>query len=164
MGRRRGKRISLDKRLETVKNIREANKSGSRIVLACETVGIDKRTFERWRKNPNGDQRRGPLTEPSNKLSASERKEIIRIANSKEYRDKAPSQIVPSLADKGEYVASEASFYRVLKAEGLAAHRSRSKPLSRKKPKELVATGPNQVYSWDITYGAPILRKASRMM
>ena len=152
MGRRRGKRISLDKRLETVKNIREATESGSRIALACETVGIDKRTFERWRKNPNGDQRRGPLTEPSNKLSASERKEIIRIANSKEYRDKAPSQIVPSLADKGEYVASEASFYRVLKAEGLAAHRSRSKPLSRKKPKELVATGPNQVYSWDITY------------
>src|SRR5690606_4865974 len=62
------------------------------------------------------------------------------------------AQIVPLLADKGVYVASEASFYRVLKAAGLDAHRSRSKPAARKKPKELVATVPNQIYSWDITY------------
>ncbi len=115
-------------------------------------MGLDKRTFERWRKSPDGDQRRGPITEPSNKISQDERDEIIRIANSKEYMDKTSAQIVPSLADKGQYVASESTFYRVLKEENLNVHRSRSKPASRKKPKELVATQPNQVYSWDITY------------
>lgn len=96
--------------------------------------------------------RRGPVTEPANKLSEEERQEILNIANSAEYRDKSPAQIVPLLADKGVYLASESSFYRVLKAAGLDAHRGRSKPATRKRPKELVATRPNQIYSWDITY------------
>lgn len=113
---------------------------------------LDKRTFERWRKSPEGDQRRGPITEPANKLTQAERKEIIRIALTEDFMDKPPSQIVPALADQGVYVASESSFYQVLKAEKLNAHRGKSKPATRKKPVELVATGPNQIYSWDITY------------
>lgn len=96
--------------------------------------------------------RRGPVTTPANKLTDGERQRILDIVNSPEFRDKSPAQIVPLLADKRDYVASESSFYRVLKAAGLSAHRGRSKPPTRKKPKELVATGPNQVYSWDITY------------
>jgi len=113
---------------------------------------IDKRTFERWRKSPAGDMRRGPVSQPANKLSDAERQKILTAANSALYRDKSPAQIVPLLADTGVYVASESSFYRVLKSAGLNAHRGRSKPATRKKPKELVATSPNQVYSWDITY------------
>ena len=145
--------MSLEERSETVQHIAEAKQAGSRIGPACAAVGIDKRTFERWRKHPLGDQRRGPITAPSNKLSESERQEVMRIANSAEYRDKSPAQIVPLLADKGVYVASESTFYRVLKSAGLDAHRGRSKPpVPRHKPKELVATAPNQVYSWDITY------------
>lgn len=132
--------------------IKEARTDGCRISEACEALGIDRRTYERWSKYPGGDQRSGPTTSPSNKLSITERQEIISIANSSEFRDKTPCQIVPLLADKGIYVASESSFYRILKAEGLNAHRSRSKPSTRKKPKELVATSPNQIYSWDITY------------
>lgn len=139
-------------RQEAVKHIEEANKAGCRIGSACKALGINKRTFERWRKNPEGDMRRGPVTEPANKLTEKERQEIVNIANSTRFRDKSPSQIVPQLADDNVYVASESSFYRVLKAAGLDAHRGRSKPATRKKPKELVATGPNQVYSWDITY------------
>lgn len=101
---------------------------------------------------PDGDKRRGPLTEPANKLSAQERQKIIELANSPEYRDKSSAQIVPLLADKGIYVASEASFYRVLKATGLNAHRGRSKPRTQQRPAELIATSPNQIYSWDITF------------
>jgi putative transposase len=115
-------------------------------------MGIDKRTFERWRKNPAGDRRRGPLSSPANKLSDAERAEVLRIANSPDFFDRSPSQIVPALADKGRYVASESSFYRLLKAAGMDAHRGRSKPRSHRKPAELVATGPNQVHSWDITF------------
>jgi transposase InsO family protein len=115
-------------------------------------MGIDKRTFERWRKNPDGDRRRGPLSSPANKLNEQERAEVVRVANSTEFCDKSPTQIVPALADRGQYVASESSFYRILKAEGMTAHRGRSKPRTHKRPKELVATGPNQVHSWDITF------------
>lgn len=57
------------------------------------------------------------------------------------------------LADEGIYIASESSFYRILKAASQLKHRSKARA-SRNiiKPKELVATAPNQVYSWDITY------------
>ncbi len=66
--------------------------------------------------------------------------------------DKPPSQIVPLLADEGLYVASESTFYRILKSEKMLVHRGKKKQPCRKKPKELEATGPNQVYTWDITY------------
>ena len=57
------------------------------------------------------------------------------------------------LADEGIYIASESSFYRTLKAANQLKHRKKSRA-ARKiiKPMELVATAPNQVYSWDITY------------
>jgi transposase InsO family protein len=152
LGQVRGRRVGLAERSEVIKNIKIANKSGCRIAPACREIGIDKRTFERWRKDSSGDQRRGPLSEPANKLTASECGEIIRIATTAEFMDKPPSQIVPALADKGKYVASESSFYRVLKEAKLNAHRGRSKPATRNKPKALVATAPNQVYSWDITF------------
>jgi putative transposase len=64
-----------------------------------------------------------------------------------------PSQIVPRLADQGRYLASESTFYQVLKAEGQAMHRRSERPAQpRSKPKAVCATAPNQVYSWDITY------------
>lgn len=56
------------------------------------------------------------------------------------------------MADQGKYLASESTFYRILKEEKLLAHRGKSKPSSKNRPAPLVATGPNQVYSWDITY------------
>ena len=66
---------------------------------------------------------------------------------------------MPLLADEGRYIAAEASFYRVLNAEGLLGHRHASKPAhSRAKPKALVAVAPNQLYSWDITYLPSALR------
>ncbi len=152
MGQGRGRRIDLESRLETVELVNRASESGCGVVAACKAVGISRRTYERWRDKPCGDQRRGPLSSPANKLSPEERETIIRIANSAEYCDKSPSQIVPLLADKGRFVASESSFYRVLKQSELMAHRGRSKPPANTKPDELLAAGPNQVYSWDITY------------
>lgn len=133
--------------------VEEAVQSGARQSKACEVINISARTLQRWRnQNVGEDRRRGPLTEPRNKLSEEERKQILDIANSPEYRDLCPAQIVPDLADKGCYIASESTFYRVLAAEGQNNHREPSKPRTRHKPRELTATGPNQVYSWDITY------------
>ena len=74
------------------------------------------------------------------------------IANSKEFRDLSPKQIVPKLADRGDYVASESTFYRVLRSYRMMNHRQSFKPPVSKRPKEHVADGPCQVWSWDITY------------
>jgi transposase InsO family protein len=122
-------------------------------------IGINTRTLQRWRKLDGGDDMRmGPKTEPANKLSAAERAEVLAIAASAQYCDKSPKQIVPSLADEGRYVASESTFYRVLREENLLAHRGRQKPRAANPPREHSATGPGQVMSWDITYlRAPVL-------
>lgn len=60
---------------------------------------------------------------------------------------------MPALADLGRYVASESTFYRVLRAERLLTHRSRTRPKKRHtQPAPLTASRPNMVWSWDITY------------
>ena len=85
-------------------------------------------------------------------MSVEETALILSVSNSEAYRDLNPHQIVVALADKREYIASGSSFYRVLKKNNLLVHRSKSKPKTRHPPRELIATGPNQVWSWDITY------------
>lgn len=135
--------------------IQEAVEAGARQEAAAEILNLRARTLQRWRhQNEEGgeDRRRGPLTEPANKLSPAEQEAVLATANSVEYRDLSPAQIVPRLADEGEYLASESTFYRLLRAANQMAHRLRTKPATSKKPREQVATEPNQVWSWDITY------------
>jgi putative transposase len=98
------------------------------------------------------DRRKGPVSAPSNKLTELERQNLLNKANSEKFQDLPPCQIVPALADQGEYIASQSTFYRILKEEKLLAHRGKSKQGKKNKPEALMATGPNQVYSWDITY------------
>lgn len=83
---------------------------------------------------------------------------MLEVVNSPEYRDRSPKQIVPSLADRGEYLASESTMYRILRDEDQLKHRASSSAPARHRPRELVATAPNQVWSWDISYlKSPIL-------
>ena len=136
----------------TLELIDKAVAAGARLRQACETAGISVRTVERWRFGPTEDQRHGPRTRPPNKLSDTERRKILEVVNSPEYRDLSPNQIVPRLADQGEYIGSEATMYRILREEGQQNHRERSKAPERRGPKSHEATGPNQLWSWDITY------------
>ena len=132
----------------------EAVVAGARREKAAQTLGLSARTLERWRRRgPRGEDRRsGPHTEPPNKLSEAEKKRILAIINAPEYRDLSPQQIVPRLLDeKGIYLCSVSTMYRLLRAEDQMAHRERSRPPTSSRPAELVATGPNQVWSWDIS-------------
>jgi putative transposase len=111
------------------------------------------RTVQRWlRKAVGEDGRAGPKTRPGNKLTEAERRGILAIVNLPQFRDLSPKKIVPMLADMGRYLASESTFYRILRAASLLKHRAASKPAKRHRPRELVAKRPNQVWSWDITY------------
>lgn len=65
---------------------------------------------------------------------------------------------MPQIADGGHYLASESTIYRLLRREGQLAHRGRARPAARHRPKELVATAPNQVWSWDISYLPSLIR------
>jgi len=133
--------------------IDKAVKSGARLEKAADAMGLSARTIIRWRQQGGGqDQRKGPLTAPANKLSEQEKQQILDISNSAPFRDLSPKQIVPKLADQGVYLACESSFYRVLKEHEMLTHRQASKPAVSRRPKQHVATGPCQVWSWDITY------------
>ena len=134
--------------------IDEAVVAGARLGPACETLGLHPRTVERWKKQGVGDDRRaGPLSESKKKLTRPERHEILDVVNSPGYRDLPVSQIVPVLADEGRYIGSESTIYRILREEKMLEHRGPARsPQKRHRPKECLATGPHQVWSWDITY------------
>lgn len=132
--------------------------NGARKTRACEQVGLSIRTYQRWLDSKtgqlNGDRRQSTQRpKPHNKLSEEEIARILDICNSEEFADLTPSCIVPSLADKGIYLASESTFYRVLKQHAQLKERSRAKPKVRyKKPEVQTARRANQVWSWDISY------------
>lgn len=135
--------------------ITEARAAGARLKPCCEVLDLDVRTVERWlKRGPYGgeDGRRGPATPPANKLTDADRAQVLEVVGSAEFADLAPHQIVPQLADIGLYIASESTIYRLLRQEKLNAHRGRARPPTRRRPDEHVATGPNQVWCWDITY------------
>ena len=145
----------LEERHQQLELLAEAMAAGARQAAACAVLGLRPRTVQRWQASgaARGDQRPLRQYEPPHKLTAVERAKILAVVNSPEFGHLPPSQIVPRLADQGCYLASESTFYRVLKAENQVTHRRRERPAQpRSKPKAICATAPNQVYSWDITY------------
>lgn len=144
---------SLTARTNILNMVQEAIDAGARQSRACQIAGVDPRTLQRWRKVPECGDRR-PLREqsPPNKMTDLERERILKTVNSAEYGGLSPCQIVPQLADKGIYLASESTIYRILRREGQLKHRSKASAPRRKRPAPLCATAPNQIYSWDITY------------
>ena len=136
--------------------VREACAAGARLESACAVLGISARSLQRWQENgevkTDGRLAAGQMRTPANKLNPEERQRIVATANSAEFASLPPSQIVPRLADQGEYLASESSFYRILREIGQLPHRGKAKAPSRRRPPAWVADGPNQLWSWDITY------------
>ena len=132
--------------------IDEAVQKGVRQQEACRILEVNERCPQRWRKSPL-DKRTIIKKCPKNKLSQEEEDEIIRVATLPTFRNLSPNEIVPRLADEGIYLASESTFFRVLRKYRMLKNRGRAKsPTTRKPPKAFTATGPTQVWSWDITY------------
>ena len=129
--------ISPSNRELAVELIQEANRNGARLAKACEELHISVRTYERWiaEGGVKVDGRpRAKRPAPKNKLSEEEKAEILDVVKQEEFVDLPPSQIVPKLADKGTYIASESTFYRVLREEKMQHHRGRSqKPMKTRK-------------------------------
>lgn len=142
----------MKERMDITHAIREAQKSGARLKLAAETAGISLRTFERWEKDPSDDHRKDNRFAVTNALTKRERRVIRKTICHPEYMDLNPHQIVAILAEKGRYIGSESTIYRFMRKEGLRVHRGRSRTPERSRPDEFVATAPNQIWTWDISY------------
>lgn len=154
--------ISVPDRRRACELIEEARRNGARRERACAELGLAERTYRRWTREGGvqGDGRpNAPRPAPRNKLSEAERAAVLEVCHRPEFASLPPSQIVPRLADAGEYLASESTFYRVLRAADEQHHRGRGRaPQRSPAPTRHCATGPGQVWSWDITYLAGPVR------
>lgn len=150
--------ISASDRENAVTLINEAVSSGASRKAACKELGLTERTYFRWMKlNRQHDsyEDRRPVSvhpDPVNKISTEERQQILDAVNDPEFASMPPCEIVPALADRGMYIASESTFYRVLREEKMQNHRGRAEAPHRRAIATHKATGPNQVWMWDITY------------
>ena len=142
-------------RCQAVQLVDEAVASGAAKFKACAELEISVRTYQRWIVDGDikTDGRPSSIRPvPKNKLSLVERNNLLDSINSDNFKSMPPSQIVPALADKGIYIASESTYYRVLHEEKLQNSRGRSQVKEKKAPTTHSATGPNQVWCWDITW------------
>jgi len=155
LGGRRGRMISTPHRQTAVALINEAVTAGARRSIACPELQVSERTLRRWTRGGqvHADQRPlVPRPEPANTLSLGARAAVLDVCNSTEFAGLPPSRIVPKPADQGRYLASESSFYRILRADGQQHHRGRAKPpVRRKPPTSYKASAPCEVWTRDIT-------------
>ncbi len=119
-------------------------------------LDLSVRTYQRWVREGEVKPDGRPLAErpePANKLSAEERERVLAVCHAAEFASLPPGQIVPRLADRGEYLASESSFYRILREADEQHHRGRTRaPRQPAPPPSHCARGPCEVWSWDITW------------
>jgi putative transposase len=136
--------------------VEEAVTTGCRRGVACAELEISLRTYQRWTRDGEtaieDGRKRARRVAPANKLSDEERARILEVVNSPEFASQPPSQIVPTLVDRGEYLASESTMYRVMKAAAQQHHRGRAKEPGSRTVTSHCATEPNRLWSWDITW------------
>jgi len=149
--------ISAPDRRATLSLIEAARAAGARLSAVGAELGLSARTVQRW-SGPDGSVREDARPTavrptPANRLSDAERDRIAATCNAPEFASLPPGQIVPRLADRGEYIGSESTMYRVLRERGQAGRRGRARaPRASRPPTTHRAAGPCQVWSWDITW------------
>jgi len=118
---------------------------------ASVLTGVSRATATRAAKPSPPDPEPRVAAAPVNKLSLAERIRVLEVLDSEEFVDQAPLQVYATLLGRGEYLCSVSTMYRVLAAAGQVTERRRLARHPARTVPELVATGPGQVYSWDIT-------------
>jgi putative transposase len=122
------------------------------LAVACRALGLARATVYRRRRpespSPRRRERRSP---PPRALRSEERAQVALVLHSERFVDRAPAQVVATLLDEGQYLCSVRTMYRLLEARGEAQERRRRLVHPAYQRPELVATAPNQVWSWDLT-------------
>jgi len=154
---------ALADRATVVALIDEAVSDGAGLMKACDQAGINRQTLHRWRDRSSGQVRADRRPEavrptPSTALTPAEREAVLLTCQLPRFVDQPPSQIVPTLADEGVYLASESSFYRILHAASQQHERGRTRRRTTATKSTHHATGPNQCWTWDVTYLASPVR------
>lgn len=146
--------ISALDREHAVELIDEARAGGARLRASCAELGIGMNTYRRWAKGSTDRRPEAERPTPSNALTPAERDVALSWLHTARYASLPPGQVVPRLLDDhGLYLASESTLYRLLHAAGEQHHRGRASPPGRLgAPRRHCARGPNEVWSWDVSY------------
>jgi transposase InsO family protein len=118
---------------------------------AAALTGVSRATATRQAKRAGADPTPREPVVPANKLSLAERTRVLEVLDSPEFVDQPPVQVYATLLGRGEYLCSVSTMYRILAEAGQVTERRRLARHPARQVPELVATGPGQVYSWDIT-------------
>ena len=116
---------------------------------ACSALEVSRSTLYRRRGPSTGQQQ--PRPTPARALSETERGEVFDTLCSERFVDRSPAEVVATLLDEEVYLCSERTMYRVLASEVPVQERRAQRTHPEYKKPELMATAPNQVWSWDIT-------------
>ena len=119
------------------------------VVPACQALGVSRATFYRRRRSTPGHQQ--PRPTPARALCEAEREQVLDVLAGPRFVDRAPAEVVATLLDEGHYLCSERTMYRILAADQPVRERRNQREHPRYAKPELVATAPNQTWSWDIT-------------
>lgn len=127
------------------------NELASKIGLksACEVLNVPRSRVYRERQ-PQAERQARPT--PTHALSNGEREQVRAVLNSERFMDCAPRQVYAALLDEGTYLCHWRTMYRILATHSEVRERRLLRRHSVYKKPELLATAPNQVWSWDITY------------
>jgi putative transposase len=117
---------------------------------ACRALGVAPATIYR-RRNPPEPRPRKPRRPPARALSSEERQEVLDVLRSERFVDRSPAQVWATLLDEGRYLASERTMYRLLAEHGEARERRDQLTHPTYSKPQLLATRPNELWSWDIT-------------
>ena len=116
---------------------------------ACRALGVSRATFYRRKRPTPGHQQ--PRPTPARALSNAERERVVEVLSSERFVDRSPAEVFATLLDEKQYFCSERTMYRVLaECQPVRERRNQLQHPQYTKP-ELMATAPNQVWSWDIT-------------
>ncbi len=116
---------------------------------ACQALGVSRATFYRRQRPAPGHQQ--PRPTPARALSESERERVLDVLAAPRFVDRSPAEVVATLLDESQYLCSERTMYRVLAANQPVRERRNQREHPHYAKPELVATGPNQTWSWDVT-------------
>jgi len=119
------------------------------VAPACQALGVSRATFYRRQRPAPGHQQ--PRPTPARALSETERERVLDVLSSARFVDRAPAEVAATLLDEGQYLCSERTMYRVLAANQAVRERRRQREHPPYTKPQLLARGPNQVWSWDLT-------------
>lgn len=130
-------------------SIRAGMSEGRAVGPLCDALGVPRSTY--YRQQHTLRQEPQPRPSPLRTLDSSTRQEVLAVLHSERFVDRSPAEVVYTLLEEGTYLCSERTMYRILEEnQELHERRNQRRNPEYKKP-ELVATAPNQVWSWDIT-------------